>query len=75
MGFNYDGRGHFDLDGLVCAARSEGGGDARGRGADARRTTESLAAALRERYVNDLRRNRELAALRQMTVWEEEIAF
>lgn len=36
---------------------------------------ESLAAALRERYVNDLRRNRELAALRQMTVWEEEIAF
>lgn len=59
----------------VRAARSEGGGDARGRGADARRTTESLAAALRERYVNDLRRNREFAALRQMTVWEEEIAF
>lgn len=63
VGFNYDGRNHFDLDGLVRAARAESGGDEKNRGADARRATERLAAALRERYVDDLRRNRELAAV------------
>lgn len=47
-GFNYDGREHFDP-GALEVARSEG---------------DRLAAArsLREKYVDDLRRNRELAA-------------
>ena len=48
LGFNYDGRAHFDLASIAAS-----------------RTESELARALRlvrEKYVDDLRRNRELAA-------------
>lgn len=48
VGFNYDGRGHLDLDSISCA---QDAGEALG-----------AIAAVREKYVDDLRRNRELAA-------------
>lgn len=50
VGINYDGKGHFDLDALVASARQD---------------DDSLSAQqheLRKKYVDDLRRNRELAA-------------
>lgn len=47
VGFNYDGRGHLDLDSIAGAEP----GDA-----------SAAAARVRERYVDDLKRNRELAA-------------
>ena len=49
MGFNYDGRVHLDLDAIVEAAQKG-----------------NLAAAIRdvrEKYLDDLKRNRELAAM------------
>lgn len=48
VGFNYDGREHFDLSALESASSDP----------------ERIAAArsLREKYIDDLRRNRELAA-------------
>ena len=49
IGFNYDGREHFDLGMLVSEAD------------DFERTR--AAREIREKYVDDLRRNRELAAL------------
>lgn len=47
LGFNYDGRAHLDLDSIVFA----------GEGAAAK-----AADDVRKKYVDDLRRNRELAA-------------
>lgn len=47
IGFNYDGRGHLDLDSILFA---EGAG------------AHEAAAAVREKYVDDLRRSRELMA-------------
>lgn len=50
VGINYDGKGHFDLDGLVDSVRqADDDVDARKR-------------ELREKLVDDLRRTRELAA-------------
>lgn len=48
VGFNYDGHDHLDLDSIVSAPTSE----------DAVRAAEQV----REKYLDDLRRNRELAA-------------
>lgn len=48
LGFNYDGRGHFDLESVAAAASD-----------DARR---AAMRAVREKYLDDLRRNRELMA-------------
>lgn len=48
LGFNYDGREHFDLGALESAAND--------------RDRLAAARSLRESYVDDLRRNRELAA-------------
>ena len=47
VGFNYDGRDHFDLDAIARAPD---------------RDALAKAASVRQRYVGDLRRNRELAA-------------
>lgn len=47
LGLNYDGRGHFDLDSIVFAQAGK---------------AAAAADAVRKKYVDDLRRNRELAA-------------
>lgn len=48
VGFNYDGREHFDLNALEEASSDQ--------------EHRAAARSLREKYVDDLRRNRELAA-------------
>ena len=48
LGFNYDGRGHFDLESVAAA-----------QGDEARR---AAIRSVREKYLDDLRRNRELMA-------------
>lgn len=50
VGINYDGKGHLDLDGLVASVRRADG------------DVEASKRDLRKKYVDDLRRNRELAA-------------
>lgn len=50
VGINYDGKGHFDLDGLVASARQDDG------------AVDARAREVREKLVDDLRRTRELAA-------------
>ena len=49
MGFNYDGRAHLDLEAIVEAARK---GD-----------PAAAMREVREKYLDDLKRNRELAAM------------
>lgn len=51
VGFNYDGHAHLDLEAVVGAAA---GGDAE--------PARALARQVRDKYLDDLRRNRELAA-------------
>lgn len=48
LGFNYDGRWHFDLDSLAAADPGE---------------AAAIERRIREKYLDDLRRNRELAAV------------
>lgn len=50
VGINYDGKGHFDLGELIASVRQDDG------------DVEASKLAIRKKYVDDLRRNRELAA-------------
>lgn len=53
IGFNYDGKGHLDLDSVLFA-----------EGQDA----TDAAAAVRKKYVDDLRRNRELMSMGKLVM-------
>lgn len=57
VGLNYDGRDHLDLDSVVRAAE-------RGDASEAARAAHEV----REKYLDDLRRNRELAARGQIVL-------
>lgn len=54
VGFNYDGRGHLDLDAIVRAARD---------GDDVWRDLSGVVEGVRHKSIDDLRRDRELAAM------------
>lgn len=60
VGFNYDGENHLDLNSIVAAVREV---DAHPESASASLDLQSRLAKVRGKAVDDLRRNRELAAL------------
>ena len=57
VGFNYDGRGHLDLDAIVRAARD---------GDDVWRDLSGVVEGVRHKSIDDLRRDRELAAMQDL---------